>query len=126
MTSMWCVYFVNHKTRTTTWDDPRLLSTGDADALHYALRKVVYFQSQPSMRLIADAKRVRRGWVFEDIFAAIMRFRPETPRKRLMVKFGSEDARLDYGGVSRGRFFLVSHEMFNPSNGLFEYSVRDN
>ena len=41
--------------------------------------KVVYFQSQPSMRLIADAKRVRRGWVFEDNFAATMRFRPETP-----------------------------------------------
>ena len=43
-----------------------------------------------------------------------------------MVKSGSEYARLDYGGVSRRRFFLVSHEMFNPSNGLFEYSVRDN
>ena len=38
MTSMWCIYFVNHKTRATTWDDPRLPSTGDADALHYALR----------------------------------------------------------------------------------------
>ena len=80
------------------------------------------------MRLIADAKcdvRVRRGWVFEDSFAAIMRLRPEDLRKRLMVKFEGEDA-LDYGGVSREWFFLLSHEMFNPSYGLFEYSAHDN
>ncbi|KAN0132216.1 hypothetical protein V8E53_009982 [Lactarius tabidus] len=80
------------------------------------------------MRLIADAKcdvRVRCGWVFEDSFAAIMRVRPEDLRKRLMVKFEGEDA-LDYGGVSREWFFLLSHEMFNPSYGLFEYSAHDN
>jgi E3 ubiquitin-protein ligase NEDD4 len=79
------------------------------------------------MRLVADAKgdvRVRRGWVFGDSFAAIMRFRLEDLRKRLMVKFEGEDA-LDYGGVSREWFFLLSHEMFNPSHGLFEYSAQE-
>ena len=131
MTSTRRIYFVDHNTRTTTWDDPRLPSTVDADAPQYKRdyrRKVVYFRSQPSMRLIADAKcdvRVRRGWVFEDSFAAIMRLRPEDLRKRLMVKFEGEDA-LDYGGVSREWFFLLSHEMFNPSYGLFEYSAHDN
>ena len=54
-----------------------------------------------------------------------MRLRPDDLRKRLMVKFESEDA-LDYGGVSREWFFLLSHEMFNPSYGLFEYSAHDN
>jgi E3 ubiquitin-protein ligase NEDD4 len=53
------------------------------------------------------------------------RVRPEDLRKRLMVKFEGEDA-LDYGGVSRKWFFLLSHEMFNPSYGLFEYSAHDN
>jgi E3 ubiquitin-protein ligase NEDD4 len=53
------------------------------------------------------------------------RVRPEDLRKRLMVKFEGEDA-LDYGGVSREWFFLLSHEMFNPSYGLFEYSAHDN
>ncbi|KAH9020059.1 HECT-domain-containing protein [Lactarius hengduanensis] len=131
MTSTRRIYFVDHNTRTTTWDDPRLPSTVDADAPQYKRdyrRKVVYFRSQPSMRLVADAKcdvRVRRGWVFEDSFAAIMRVRPEDLRKRLMVKFEGEDA-LDYGGVSREWFFLLSHEMFNPSYGLFEYSAHDN
>ena len=131
MTSTRRIYFVDHNTRTTTWDDPRLPSAVDADAPQYKRdyrRKVVYFRGQPSMRLIADAKcdvRVRRGWVFEDSFAAIMRLRPDDLRKRLMVKFEGEDA-LDYGGVSREWFFLLSHEMFNPSYGLFEYSAHDN
>ncbi len=131
MTSTRRIYFVDHNTRTTTWDDPRLPSTVDADAPQYKRdyrRKVVYFRSQPSMRLVADSKcdvRVRRGWVFEDSFSAIMRLRPEDLRKRLMVKFEGEDA-LDYGGVSREWFFLLSHEMFNPSYGLFEYSAHDN
>ena len=47
----------------------------DADVTQSKLdyrRKVVYLKSQPSMWLIADAKCVRRGWVFEDRFAAIM------------------------------------------------------
>jgi len=131
MTSTRRIYFVDHNTRTTTWDDPRLPSAVDADAPQYKRdyrRKVVYFRGQPSMRVIADAKcdvRVRRGWVFEDSFTAVMRLRPEDLRKRLMVKFEGEDA-LDYGGVSREWFFLLSHEMFNPSYGLFEYSAHDN
>jgi E3 ubiquitin-protein ligase NEDD4 len=131
MTSTRRIYFVDHNTRTTTWDDPRLPSAVDADAPQYKRdyrRKVVYFRSQPTMRMIADAKcdvRVRRGWVFEDSFASVMRLRPEDLRKRLMVKFEGEDA-LDYGGVSREWFFLLSHEMFNPSYGLFEYSAHDN
>ena len=92
----------------------------DADALQYKgdhRWKIVCFRSQPAMRLIADAKcdvRVRRGWVFEDSFAAIMRLRTEDLRKRFMVRFEGEDA-LDHGGVSREWFFLLSHEMFNPS-----------
>ena len=88
----------------------------------------MYFRSQPSIHLLADSKcdvHVRRGWVFEDSFMAIMRLRPEDLRKRLMVKFEGEDA-LDYGGVSREWFFLLWQEIFNPSYGLFEYSAHDN
>jgi len=41
---------------------------------------------------------------------------------RLWVEFESE-AGLDYGGVAREWFFLLSKEMFNPYYGLFEYSA---
>jgi len=78
------------------------------------------------MRPIADAKcgvRVRRGWIFEDSFAAIMRLRPEDLRKRLTVKFEGEDA-LHHGGVFPEWFFILSHEVFNPNYGLFERTRR--
>jgi hypothetical protein len=123
-------YFLDHNTRTTTWDDPRLAPTIHADALQYMReyqRKMVYFRSQPSMRLNADVACdlcVRRGWVFEDSFSAIMRLRPEDLRQRLLVTFEGEDA-LDYGGVPSEWFFLLSHEIFNPIYGLFD-SAHDN
>jgi len=50
---------VDHNTRTIAWDDLRLSSMVDAEAPHYKRdywRKIVYFRSQPAMRLIADAK----------------------------------------------------------------------
>jgi len=46
-------------------------------------------------------------------------------KTRLWVKFQGEVG-LDYGGVSREWFFLLSHEMFNPYYGLFEYAASDN
>merc|ERR1719215_1523443 len=42
-----------------------------------------------------------------------------------MIKFQGEEG-LDYGGLSREFFFLLSHEMFNPFYCLFEYSAHDN
>ncbi|KAG8903064.1 hypothetical protein FRC01_009341, partial [Tulasnella sp. 417] len=50
---------------------------------------------------------------------------PNDLKKRLMIKFDGEDG-LDYGGLSREFFFLLSHEMFNPFYCLFEYSAHDN
>ena len=39
-----------------------------------------------------------------------MRCQPADLKKRLMIKFEGEDG-LDYGGLSREFFFLLSHEM---------------
>lgn len=41
---------------------------------------------------------------------------------RLWIEFIGEKG-LDYGGVQREWFFLLSREMFNPYYGLFEYSA---
>ena len=41
---------------------------------------------------------------------------------RLWIEFEGEQG-LDYGGVAREWFFLLSKEMFNPYYGLFEYSA---
>ena len=71
------------------------------------------------------AIRIRRNHIFEDSYAEIMRQSPADLKKRLMIKFDGEDG-LDYGGLSREFFFLLSHEMFNPFYCLFEYSAHDN
>ncbi|EKM79495.1 hypothetical protein AGABI1DRAFT_120884 [Agaricus bisporus var. burnettii JB137-S8] len=130
LTSTGRVYFVDHNTRTTSWDDPRLPTNVDDNAPQYKRdyrRKVVYFRSQPKMR-VQPGKcelKVRRNNILEDSYGAIMSHSGEDLKKRLMVSFDNEDG-LDYGGVSREWFFLLSHEIFNPSYGLFEYSTYDN
>ena len=47
----------------------------------------------------------------------------EKLKSRLYVKFQGESG-LDYGGLAREWFYLLSHEMFSPYYGLFEYSAR--
>ncbi|KAF4576917.1 hypothetical protein EYR36_004901 [Pleurotus pulmonarius] len=130
ITSAERIYFVDHNTRTTSWDDPRLPSQVDESAPKYKRdyrRKVVYFRSQPRMQ-VSPGKceiKVRRSHILEDSFTAVMAFPATDLKRRLMVSFDGEEG-LDYGGVSREWFFLLSHEIFNPSYGLFEYSTSDN
>ncbi|KAG5520037.1 hypothetical protein PMAC_001113 [Pneumocystis sp. 'macacae'] len=124
------VYFVDHNTKITTWDDPRLPSSLDQNVPQYKRdfrRKLIYFRSQPALRPLPGQChiKVRRNHIFEDSYAEIMRQSPNDLKKRFMVKFDGEDG-LDYGGLSREFFFLLSHEMFNPFYCLFEYSSVDN
>ncbi|KAI9326055.1 hypothetical protein DFJ73DRAFT_767125 [Zopfochytrium polystomum] len=124
------VYFVDHNSKITTWDDPRLPSTMDANVPQYKRdfrRKLVYFRSQPAMRASTGQCHitVRRNNIFEDAYAEIMRHPATDLKKKLFIKFHGEDG-LDYGGLSREFFYLMSKEMFNPFYCLFEYSAHDN
>ncbi len=99
------VYFVDHNTKTTTWDDPRLPSSLDQNVPQYKRdfrRKLIYFRSQPALRIGQGQchVKVRRNHIFEDSYAEIMRQSPTDLKKRLMIKFDGEDG-LDYGGLSR-------------------------
>ncbi|KAJ2587977.1 hypothetical protein H4R99_007964, partial [Coemansia sp. RSA 1722] len=129
LTSQGRVYFVDHNTKTTTWDDPRLPSNLDQNVPQYKRdfrRKYIYFRSQAAMRPVPGQCHIKvsRNNIFEDSYNEIMRVPVSELRKRLMIKFDGEDG-LDYGGVSREYFFLLSHEMFNPQYCLFEYSAHD-
>lgn len=124
------VYFVDHNTKTTTWDDPRLPSSLDQNVPQYKRdfrRKIVYFRSQPALRILPGQChiKVRRDCLLEDSFREVMRQTPEDLKKRLMIKFEGEEG-LDYGGVSREFFQQLSHEVFNPAYGLFKYASSDN
>lgn len=99
------VYFVDHNTKTTTWDDPRLPSSLDQNVPQYKRdfrRKLIYFRSQPALRILSGQchVKVRRTNIFEDSYAEIMRQPATDLKKRLMIKFDGEEG-LDYGGVSR-------------------------
>jgi E3 ubiquitin-protein ligase NEDD4 len=78
-------------------------------------KKVVYFRSQPAMRVIGGNCHitVRRNNIFEDAYSEIMRHSAADLKKKLILKFHGEDG-LDYGGLGREFFFLMSKEMFNP------------
>lgn len=102
------VYFVDHNTKTTTWDDPRLPSSLDQGVPQYKRdfrRKLIYFRSQPALRIMSGQchVKVRRNNIFEDSYAEIMRQSASDLKKRLMIKFDGEDG-LDYGGLSRYSF----------------------
>jgi E3 ubiquitin-protein ligase NEDD4 len=91
------VYFVDHNTKTTTWDDPRLPSSLDQGVPQYKRdfrRKLIYFRSQPALRIASGQchVKVRRGHIFEDSYAEIMRQSASDLKKRLMIKFDGEDA----------------------------------
>jgi E3 ubiquitin-protein ligase NEDD4 len=105
LTSTARVYFVDHNTKTTTWDDPRMPSSLDQNVPQYKRdfrRKLIYFRSQPAMRAQPGncQIKIRRNHIFEDSYAEIMRQTPNDLKKRLMIKFDGEDG-LDYGGLSR-------------------------
>jgi E3 ubiquitin-protein ligase NEDD4 len=147
LTSTSRVYFVDHNSKTTTWDDPRLPLSLDPNMPQYKRdfrQKLIYFRSQPAVRLQPGncQIKVQRNHIFEDSYAEIMRQTPNDLKKRLMIKFEGEDG-LDYGRLMRfvpeqalvpdgphhrysEFFFLLSHEIFNPFYCFFEYLAHDN
>ncbi|KAK3609118.1 hypothetical protein CHS0354_007796 [Potamilus streckersoni] len=125
------VFYINHQDRTTQWEDPRLQKLG-GPAVPYSRdykRKYDYFRSKlrkpANLPNKLDIKVTRKN-VFEDSYRIIMSVKkPDLLKARLWIEFDGEVG-LDYGGVAREWFYLLSKEMFNPYYGLFEYSATDN
>lgn len=67
--------------------------------------------------------RVIRNALFDTSYQAVMSHsNADTLKTRLYVVFDG-DKGLDYGGLAREWFYLLSREMFNPYYGLFENSA---
>lgn len=138
------VYFVDHNNRTTQFTDPRLStnlgiiqeklksSNKENKVPHHRNKrdlvqkmKVLRQELQPLQPQAGHCRlEVSRDEIFEDSYRQVMKMRSKDLRKRLMVKFRGEEG-LDYGGVAREWFYLLSHEMLNPYYGLFQYSRED-
>uniref|UniRef100_A0AAQ4RGM6 E3 ubiquitin-protein ligase n=1 Tax=Gasterosteus aculeatus aculeatus TaxID=481459 RepID=A0AAQ4RGM6_GASAC len=153
------VYFVNHSTKTTQWEDPRTQGLQNEDPLpegweiRYTREGVRYFVDHNTRTTTFSDPRTGKSSVtkgpqiaYERSFrwklahfrylcqvgfrVFILFFRPEciNPydlRRRLYVIFRGEEG-LDYGGLAREWFFLLSHEVLNPMYCLFEYAGKSN
>ncbi|XP_063001316.1 E3 ubiquitin-protein ligase Itchy homolog isoform X2 [Elgaria multicarinata webbii] len=125
-------YFVDHNRRTTTYIDPRTgksaLDNGPQIAYVRDFKaKVQYFRFWCQQLAMPQHIKigVSRKTLFEDSFQQIMSLSAPDLRRRLWVIFPGEEG-LDYGGVAREWFFLLSHEVLNPMYCLFEYAGKDN
>ncbi|XP_051884693.1 NEDD4-like E3 ubiquitin-protein ligase WWP2 isoform X2 [Pristis pectinata] len=124
------VYFVNHNTRTTQWEDPRTQGARSGSPAAYdrsfrwkyhQFRFLCHSNALPSHVKIS----VSRQTLFEDSFQQIMNMKPYDLRRRLYIIMRGEEG-LDYGGIAREWFFLLSHEVLNPMYCLFEYAGKNN
>ncbi|XP_062537426.1 E3 ubiquitin-protein ligase Nedd-4-like isoform X1 [Armigeres subalbatus] len=126
-------FFIDHNTRTTQWEDPRLSMPNIAgQAVPYSRdykRKYEYLKGQLRKPANVPNKieiKVRRASILEDSYRIINSItKTELLKTKLWIEFEGE-AGLDYGGLAREWFYLLSKEMFNPYYGLFEYSAMDN
>uniref|UniRef100_A0A183C5Q1 HECT-type E3 ubiquitin transferase n=1 Tax=Globodera pallida TaxID=36090 RepID=A0A183C5Q1_GLOPA len=128
-------FFIDHNTKTTTYNHPRTgrpVGPLGGPGLHMAadktfknkvaqFRYLCYSNSVPNHVKIA----VTRNNIFEDSFQEIMRKNPFDLRRRLYIQFKGEDG-LDYGGIAREWFFLLSHDVLNPMYCLFMYANSSN
>ncbi|MCP9258022.1 E3 ubiquitin-protein ligase NEDD4 [Dirofilaria immitis] len=109
------IFYIDHNTRRTQWEDPRFENTNIAGpAVPYSRDykcKYEYLRSH----LPKSPTNIKQ----------IMQLSPTLLRAKLWIEFENETG-LDYGGVAREWFYLLSHDIFNPYYGLFEYSATDN
>ncbi|PNI74717.1 NEDD4 isoform 10 [Pan troglodytes] len=127
------IFYINHNIKRTQWEDPRLENVAiTGPAVPYSRdykRKYEFFRRKLKKQNDIPNKfemKLRRATVLEDSYRRIMGVkRADFLKARLWIEFDGEKG-LDYGGVAREWFFLISKEMFNPYYGLFEYSATDN
>ncbi|KAM4677011.1 E3 ubiquitin-protein ligase NEDD4 isoform 2-T2 [Discoglossus pictus] len=127
------VFYIDHHTKQTQWEDPRLQTAAiTGPAVPYSRdykRKYEYFRKKLKKQLDIPNRfemKLRRTAILEDSYRRVIAVkRADILKARLWIEFDNEKG-LDYGGVAREWFFLISKEMFNPYYGLFEYSATDN
>ncbi|KAM7432427.1 E3 ubiquitin-protein ligase nedd4 [Porites harrisoni] len=128
------VFYIDHNTKSTQWEDPRVqINNKPSQAVPYSRdfkRKCDYFRSKLKRPVNVPNKyeiHVRRNNLLLDSYrgVSVTVTNPELLKTRLWIVFDSETG-LDYGGLQREWFYLLSKEVFNPYYGLFEYSASDN
>ncbi|CAF2013411.1 unnamed protein product [Rotaria magnacalcarata] len=123
------VYYIDHLNKITTWTDPRVAGPAVPYSRDYEAKYRAFRRNLPRPRPNTPQQveiHVNRKDVMETSFRVIMGMKElELLKSRLWIVFDGERG-LDYGGLSREWFLILSREVFNPYYGLFEYSAIDN
>ncbi|CAF1233195.1 unnamed protein product [Adineta steineri] len=123
------VYYIDHLNKNTTWTDPRIAGPTVPYSRDYEAKYRLFRRNLPRAKPNIGNQvelHVNRKDIMETSFRAVMGIRDtEILKTRLWVIFDGERG-LDYGGLSREWFLILSREIFNPYYGLFEYSAIDN
>ncbi|VDN53339.1 unnamed protein product [Dracunculus medinensis] len=127
-------FFIDHNTKSTTYNDPRTgkpvgpMAVQGMMSFERTFRwKIAQFRYLCLSNSVPNHVKiiVSRSNLFEDSFQEIMRKNAVDLRRRLYIQFRGEEG-LDYGGVAREWFFLLSHEVLNPMYCLFMYAGANN
>uniref|UniRef100_A0A1I7WFU5 HECT-type E3 ubiquitin transferase n=1 Tax=Heterorhabditis bacteriophora TaxID=37862 RepID=A0A1I7WFU5_HETBA len=128
------MFFIDHRTKTTTWTDPRTGATATRPQAAKTDDEIGALPEGWEQRVHACANTVKKDEFLiccilnnNNVFTVkvtvnSLKSSPSELRHKLWIEFVGETG-LDYGGVTREWFFLLSHEIFNPYYGLFEYSA---
>ncbi|CAF0806628.1 unnamed protein product [Brachionus calyciflorus] len=115
-------YFVDHVNKKTTFEDPRGKLTYERD-FKWKISKFRYLCNTNTFPGHVKVQ-VSRTNLFEESYNQITKLHPYDLRRKLFLTFRGEEG-LDYGGVAREWFFLLSHEVLNPMYCLFQYTSKD-
>lgn len=119
--------FVNDETKESTFVDPRISKPGRGGTTGKVTQAPAYSRDfkaksrafRAGLRQDVDQGQlkftVRRGYVFSDTWDAFRskKFKATDLQKPIYMKFAGEDG-LDFGGLAREWFFLLSRDMLNP------------
>jgi len=111
--------FIDHINKRTTFEDPRGKLTYERD-FKWKISKFRYLCQTNTFQGHVKVQ-VSRTNLFDDSYNQIMKLHPYDLRRKLFLTFKGEEG-LDYGGVAREWFFLLSHEVLNPNYCLFQYT----
>uniref|UniRef100_A0A1I7XFG1 HECT-type E3 ubiquitin transferase n=1 Tax=Heterorhabditis bacteriophora TaxID=37862 RepID=A0A1I7XFG1_HETBA len=119
-------FFIDHSNKSTTYNDPRTgKPVGPLGVYGVSMTFERTFRWKIAQFRYLCLITVSRANVFEDSFQEITRKNAVDLRRRLYIQFRGEEG-LDYGGVAREWFFLLSHEVLNPMYCLFMYAGNSN
>uniref|UniRef100_A0A915CNZ7 Transcription factor BTF3 n=1 Tax=Ditylenchus dipsaci TaxID=166011 RepID=A0A915CNZ7_9BILA len=115
-------FFIDHNKKTTTYNHPltgKPIGPFGCPGMPMAVDKTFKFKIAQFRYLCLS------NGVPNHVKISIMRKNAVDLRRRLYIQFKGEDG-LDYGGIAREWFFLLSHDVLNPMYCLFMYAGSSN